>query len=251
MQNKSYFLHIPKTAGSTLREVFRKNFGEDFLLVPGNNPFEGMQKAQKYELWDEKKMIWLHGDFDSCINASSVFTMLREPLARMESFYFYVKSQPNHYLYNLSHTVSCIEFFEKAESLEINNGQARIIAGFGGYHKMHASNQHTITDTDLLVKAQNNLFNEIHTFGLQNYFFESLVLFENALKWKKGIAYNSLNKRTDAFASSRFSQKELDCIKAVNAVDIELFEEANAIFLERMSKLKIAIRKLKFKVLGV
>jgi hypothetical protein len=248
--NKKYFLHIPKTAGSTLRAVFKRNYGSGFNLIPGNDPINGLATARAADNWESKELIWLHGDWKSCDKDAGILTMLREPMARMESFYFYVKSQPDHYLHEFCKGSDAIQFFEQAETLEIRNGQCRILAGYGGYHGMNAGSNASISDQDLLEEARTNLFDNAIAYGLQSRFVDSLMIFEKRLDWKKGIKFKTVNKRAKDYKASSLSQKELDCIKQLNAQDIALYQEAEQRFHERFEEVKSSSRMLKYKLFG-
>ncbi|MBU2061625.1 MAG: hypothetical protein KKH44_07255 [Bacteroidetes bacterium] len=101
--------------------------------------------------------------------------------------------------------------------------------------------------------AKNNLLNNISCFGIQNKFQESLFLFEKDLGWKKGIKYESKNMRSEGFKASKFSNKEIDCVKSLNTVDIELYKEAVDMFESKwlIFKKKNQLRVLKHNLLGI
>ncbi|CAG5079716.1 sulfotransferase family 2 domain-containing protein [Parvicella tangerina] len=249
MKKKTFFLHIPKTAGSTLRAVFKRNYGDAFELIPGNDPVDGLTKAKESNSWKRKELIWLHGDWESC-NGADVLTMLREPIARMESFYYYVKSQPDHYLHKFCAENDAIRFFEEAETLETHNGQCRILAGYGGYHGMNAGRNDEVRGQELLNVARKNLFEQTIAFGLQSRFVDSLMVFEKKLNWQRGIKFNTVNKRASSYKTSSLNKKELDCVKRLNALDIELYEEAEEQFQEQFDKVKSTFRIMKYKLTG-
>ncbi|MCB9188185.1 MAG: sulfotransferase family 2 domain-containing protein [Flavobacteriales bacterium] len=245
---KNYFLHIPKAAGSTLSEVFRRNYGDKFCLVHGKAPGEELIRLKKSNNWRNYELIWLHGDWGSCEVNSNVLTMLREPISRMESFYFYVKTKPKHYLHDFALNNDAITFFEKAETLELNNGQCRILSGNGGYHGMLSSNSELSQDTDILSIARENLLNGTLAFGLQDRFVESLMLFENELDWQNGIRFKSQNKRSKQYSKSSLSQKEIDCLMELNKLDIQLYNEAVEVFNQRFESIRSVLRELKYSI---
>lgn len=237
MKQKHYFLHIPKTAGSTLLGVFRNNNEANFLAINGADPIRNYMEILQSDEWDKKSFIWLHGDWGMCNDSKSIQTMLRDPISRMESFYFYVKSMPNHYLFNLANTVDAVSFFERAKTLEVHNGQSRILSGYGGFHGMYSSQKSDISDSELLQIARHNLFKQARIFGLQERFIDSLLMFEIKLKWVKGIGHETRNTRAGKFMKESLGKKEIDCIKEFNKIDMQLFEEAREIFDERFRKM--------------
>lgn len=88
-----YFLHIPKTAGSTIRSILAQNFPRHMRLVD-----KEAIKISKIEL-DKIKLISGHfsyGIHEILSKPGSYFTMLRHPIDRFFSEYHYIKDRWQH-----------------------------------------------------------------------------------------------------------------------------------------------------------
>ena len=82
-------------------------------------------------------------------------------------------------------------------------------------------------------KALENLFTKISLFGLQEYFDESLMIFQTALNWKTPF-YTSIEKKNPK-KLIEFKQHHLERIAELNTIDMEVYNAARARFLETIS----------------
>ena len=92
---KIIFLHIPKTAGQSVHQLLIDFFGKDRVCPARENKqllSYSKQEMDKYQVFS--------GHFDWCIfdnlpGYKFTFTVLREPPARILSFYFYLRKEAN------------------------------------------------------------------------------------------------------------------------------------------------------------
>ena len=102
------FLHIPKAGGSTLYKIIGRNYNRNKIFhIHGAKIKESILnfKNLNYEGLDSIKILTGHMGFglhNHFQNESIYFTLLRNPVDRIISHYYYVLRKPNHYLYNLS-----------------------------------------------------------------------------------------------------------------------------------------------------
>jgi hypothetical protein len=93
MTPKIVFLHIPKTAGQSVRRTLGRTFGQDALApVQVNAHFEKHppESLMDYQIFTGH-LDWERLDFVP--SPKVVFTILREPLERIASFYLFIRGQ--------------------------------------------------------------------------------------------------------------------------------------------------------------
>jgi hypothetical protein len=253
---KLIFLHIPKSAGSTILPIFKRQYKRDSFFVPGNHPNLSAIK-EKLVSTSSLRLCFGHMDFgmhDVVGQPYKYATILRDPIERVISQYYYVKRQPKHHLYNQAfkeNNYSLAEYVESGLSTELNNGQVRILIGAGGFHK----NLYTKYDIPfgkcepwMLGEAKLNIEKHFVFCGLQEYFDESLVLMKKELGWRWDIGYVSQNITHSRKKVSELDSKTLKIIRDANALDIELYDWSKANFLSRVeeegSYLEKELRKL-------
>ena len=219
------FLHIPKTAGLTLRSIIRAQY-------PGQSIFDiddVTTNVADFERLPEEKRALLRcvmghvqfGVHSFLPQPSTYITMLREPVERAISYYYYVKSRgPNapggsHYLYRhvVENNISLLDFATTDLSPELNNGQARFISGLGG----------ASTVSEILETAKRNLTNSFVAFGPCERFDEVLHLFRRTLGWFC-TPYVRENVTADRPANGEISSYVIKRIEEYNSLDMELYD---------------------------
>lgn len=248
---KLIFLHIPKSAGSTIQTIFKRQYRRNAFFVPGKHPDLDVIK-EKLASKNDLRLCFGHMDFgmhDVVGQDYKYATIIRDPIERVISQYYYVKRQPEHHLYNHAfrdNNFSLAEYVENGLSTELNNGQVRILVGAGGFHK----NVHTKYDIPfgkcepwMLDEAKLNIEKHFVFFGLQEYFDESLVLMKKELGWRWDIGYVSRNITRSRKKASELDSKTIKIIRDANALDIELYDWSKANFLSRLEKESSYIEK--------
>ncbi|WND03190.1 sulfotransferase family 2 domain-containing protein [Temperatibacter marinus] len=120
------FLHIPKTAGQSIHSVLINQYGrENVCPVRVNAQFDNYNFAdlQNYKVYSGH-LDWEKLDFVR--DPKVIFTILRDPLERLSSFYLYLKrkaeglpddvlNRPDHRGLYLAKNLSVDEYFCKAD----------------------------------------------------------------------------------------------------------------------------------------
>lgn len=251
MKEKLIFLHIPKSAGSTIQVIFKRQYRRNSFFVPGNYPDLDVIK-KKLSSTSNMRLCFGHMDFgmhDIIGEDYKYVTIIRDPIERIISQYYYVKRQPKHHLHHQAfkeNNYSLAEYVEKGLSTELNNGQVRILIGAGGFHK----NIHTKYDIPfgkcepwMLEEAKMNIEKHFLFCGLQEYFDESLILMKKELHLKKHVGYVSQNIAHKKRKVSELDDKTLRIIRKTNALDIEFYDWIKTQFLLNVEKEKFYIDK--------
>lgn len=219
------FLHVPKTAGSTLRSIIRAQYPQEATfemddVTTHQADFERLPPEKRASL----RCVMGHIRFGAHAflpHPSTYITLLRDPVERMISHYYFVKSQGpdsrwgEHYLHRrvIDDNLSLQDYASIGLDPELDNGQARFISGLW-----------LCSDArELLETAKRNLATSFHAFGPTERFDDVLGLFARRLGWAP-IAYVRENVSPDRPKKSQVDGQTIRRIEECNAVDMELYD---------------------------
>ena len=155
------------------------------------------------------------------------FTFLRRPYARLRSYYWYIRSNPNHYYHDalLRSGDSFAEFLRNPASPEVRNQQTRLIAGCNT-----AADQ---VDEREFAMAKDRMAAKFLAVGLQERFDESLVVLKLVLGLKD-IDYVSLNRGSKSASVEEPAAAEV--IRETNTYDQRLYGFAEELLDEQIAR---------------
>jgi len=213
------FMHIPKTGGTTLNKIFKRSYTENEIY--DHVPLEAMSKHFSQLKEDDKKGIkaisghHFYGIHDLFSKPYTYFTMMRNPIERVISLYYFLKTYPGYYEENMRN-MSFEEYIDWDP--QARNGQIHQICGQNSQLS--------------LEKAKENL-KVFEVVGITEMFNESLLLLKNKFKWAN-IEYVKENVTKSRPRIGEVSTEIIKKIEKNNELDIELFEYIKSDFIRKL-----------------
>lgn len=230
------FLHIPKTAGSTLYRILETHYRWESIYTMWQDGTLDEFKA----LSTEQKMAirLLRGHFGFGIRTllpgpSEYFTILRDPTERVISYYHFVRRSPRHYCYErvTKDNMSLETFVTSRIDTLLDNGQTRLLANRESGHEIPFGS----CTTALLDEAKHNLREQMKVVGLTERFDETLFLLQQAFGWRK-LYYSRQNVSAGRSSQQALPPSTLATIQATNTLDTELYHFAEMLFEEQLAQ---------------
>jgi hypothetical protein len=233
MKHTLIFHHIPKTAGSTMRQVLRSQYKKVFE-VDGYDPqssidsFKGLSREQQIAF----DVIQGHAAFPLADFADNpVFlTYLREPVDCFVSQYYYIKRTPWHRTYQAISSINSIaEYADFALRHHEDNIQTRfladtLLANFGPLRP-----QNPVNNMEILLNQAKKRLQTIKYVFFTHQFDLSLQILKHDLQWQNQPYYLRLNKTRGRPAIGTLDKGVIATIKEAVRYDIQLFEFAKAL----------------------
>ena len=224
------FLHIPKTAGTTLSKILDYSFqSSETLAFDGNNhpeeiaEFIGAPEADRarYRLIKGHLAFGLHRHIP---RDSTYVTLLRDPINRVISFYDHARRHPQHYLYPVLKNGSDLKgILKNRATTELFNQQTRMIAGD------EWCDLNRPVDAVALERAKDNMRKHFCVVGLTEEFGASLLLIQRFAAIKVPF-YRKQNVAPENARSDALDAETLGMVREANALDAELYEFGRDLF---------------------
>lgn len=221
------FMHIPKTAGITLRYIISNQFNPEEVINTYKHE-TGFETIEEKVRTENIKCILSHHPFGihKLVNKPFTYvTMLRDPVDRVISAYYYLHKNP----YTIEEfkkkidRASLMEFitqYDKDFQYFVNNMQTRIASG--EYDPKMAD----------LKKAKENLKDYFSVVGITEKFDESIYLMKERFGWRN-ISYKKQNVSMVRPLKEDVPREIIRMIEEKNQLDIELYRCAKENFQKR------------------
>jgi hypothetical protein len=217
------FLHIPKTGGRSLQNIILRNYSEDEVVVDAH------KKGDELSAWDEERKLnirYVQGHFIFGIHSKfpqpcKYVTLLRDPIDRVISHYYYVRRSPSHPLNRMiiEEGLDLEAYVTSGICDEVQNDQARLVAGV---------ERGALVDEDrMLSMARENIDKHFLVAGITEQFDETLMLLKKRLELRN-IYYGVRNQTIKRPLKKQISTTTLNLIAERNQADIELYDYVRA-----------------------
>jgi hypothetical protein len=219
------FLHIPKTAGTTLRKILERQYRHSGILevydkrVLDHLELEGTEILRQVPL-RETGLLAGHIVFGwhRFLPGRAVYlTMLRDPVDRVVSLYYYVREDPRMPLHFAVRdgSVGLEDYLKRGLDPEASNGQTYWLSG-------------GLSGEEALRWAKRNL-DFFPVVGIQERFDESLVLFRRVFGWRS-VFYSKRNVVLARPRTEDLPDRVRRLISERNQLDLELYDYARRRF---------------------
>jgi len=216
-------LHIPKTGGTTLRDIIQYQYkSTKILTIPTLSESKNIINNLSHNRMKYLDIIQGHlqyGIHEKLNRNIKYFTIIRDPIKRILSTYYYIINQPNNpqNLSNAKKTMSIYDYINSGINPFLINGQTQLIAG----------NECSIDDpyiksSELLEIAKNNINENFIFAGITEKFDESILLLKRMLNWKSPY-YSKANQTKNKPDYNKIDINVRDFIKEHNQLDIDLY----------------------------
>ncbi len=254
-EEKLVFLHHPKTGGTTLRHLLVKNFPEDKVCP---ERFNGLRFLAAGEL-AHYRLFSGHFDLPSIRlipGRKKIITMLREPVARLISLYYFLRAHRPQVIDNdglelarLANKHAMAEFFQADEVRShptINNSLTRVLTGVIDSYRWEGIRPTTPLNPVVLSDAAREL-ESLDGFGILDRYEDSIELMFKSLGMPLPTVIEPrqvLDVIVNEEAGLRRIQRERvtpeirNIISSLVRIDIKLYRHACAIFESRLTQLR-------------
>ena len=219
------FLHVPKTGGTTLATTLRWVYGPRSChqYTPDRPEDHKAFLASLYHAPHEPDLLMGHVQWGlhRYVDAECrYFTLLRHPVRRRISEYYYLKGcYPDSY----GASLTLKEFVRSDHPMARSNDQVRYLSGVDPDQ----------SPTQALEKAKNHLTGDV-VFGLTERFYESLLLLRRRLNWTRPPFYVSSNKNRTRPTLEDLSPDIGNVVRDQHQLDLELYQWAQSHFQEML-----------------
>ncbi len=215
------FLHIPRTGGTTLRDIVINQYTSKNVLEVKRFK-DVVEFNEKPEIYHGKQVVIGHFQYGihHYLNSEpSYITFLRDPIKRVISTYTYARGNKKHKDHLFAENNSIDHYIMSGRNHMINNGITKLIAGEWD----NESIEYGSNPAWLLEKAQKHLDEHFLLVGITEHFNSSIVILSELLKWK--IPYYSLANRSKRKRMGiPMNQTTHNNIKELNHLDFKLYE---------------------------
>jgi hypothetical protein len=223
------FVHIGRTAGTTLNRILGRTYPQERTCSFPSTDIEGSVVAFRSLPLEERRRFRLirghimFGIHDAVPRPFTYITLLRDPVDRLISTYFYIRERPEHRLHErlCSTGMSFEDFVRSGITLETDNWQARAISG--------VHEDFGCCSEDMLRRAKQNIVDCFSVCGITERFDETLVLLKRALAWEWGSLYYTRENATRRRPSRQDVPRPwIEAVEGQNPLELELYAFARA-----------------------
>jgi len=233
------FLHVPKTAGTTLGHIIERQYPKGTVHeIEPETQQAGIAAFKALPAEARARVRLLRGHIGYGLHSYlqppvTYITMLRHPVERVLSHYYYVRGDvergtarpQDHVTFADVARMSLVDYVRHAHSADIRNGQTKLIAG--GMTGWDAARDDI--DETVLTAALRTLEHDVHVIGLTERFDESVLLLRHALGWSMPF-YVRANVTAKRPKRSELPAETIRAIEDANSLDMTLYEHAQRLF---------------------
>jgi hypothetical protein len=241
------FVHIPKTAGTTLQMILARQFAGDRIYTITGNPGESVRAFMAWPEEERARIQLVKGHMPFGLHQhigipATYITMLRDPVDRVVSQYFYVLRSPDLPTHGevVSKRMTLDDYVRHQASIRSGNTQTRMLSGT---EKVNArlwrggvGENESAEDVDILALAKKNLREHFTLAGLSERFDESVLLLRQLLGFPRHICYVRHRVTEGRPRKKDLGRETIRLIEQHDELDLALYEDAERLFEARLSE---------------
>lgn len=233
-----FFLHLPKTAGTTVYRYILERFNSEEILIYPDESFHEHFSFTYPDDFIRYRFFRQHAryDFFRYLPRKPVcLTFLRNPITRILSLYNHVRRTAFHQWHTLfvGGDISIVEFAKNPAIKELSNFQVDYLAS-------HSIGKPPVSGQDMLEIAKMRL-HEFAYFGIQERFIESMKLLNYTFGWEE-TNYESFNVAPSPTYEQDLNSEELKAIRERNELDLKLYDYGLQLFSKRLELMEKDLR---------
>lgn len=235
-----FFLHIPKTAGTTFRYIIQYQYQPSAIYELYDHSVPHSQRLNEIvNLSDSRKqqlqIVNSHFGFglhEFLPRPYTYITFLRNPIDRVVSMYYYLHRTRNSQTNPLPPDLSLQDYVQTYQGVQ--NGMTKYLSGVMFKDQIADKSPQFIGNSQCMDEAQlelakKNLKEHFKVIGLAEKFDESLILLKKTLGWKIPL-YDKNNVSKSRPSTRDVSKDVLKLIEQSNEFDVQLYEYGKQIF---------------------
>lgn len=219
------FLHLPKTAGMTLRTVLAARYPAHATFVIGNDINADIDRFVHMEAAERARIRLLIGHMSFGLHqylpaGARYLTMLRHPVDRVLSEYRFLRTNTRHPFHARVAAMSLEEYLESGFTGQAGDGQTRLLSGSHLPGRPGVAGREPLDESDL-QRALENIDRHFVFAGIQERFEESLLLMARSLGWRRWPLFVARNVTSGGSADADVGGRE--AVAAFNRLDLALY----------------------------
>jgi hypothetical protein len=218
------FVHISKTAGTTLHKIISHQSHRVLIHHDSNGPLDAALADRIQSVNPDAIMGHLSVGLHLMVPKLRYVTCLREPVSRVVSHYHHSLNDPSHYLHQkiVSGNLDLQSYVTAGLSGELSNGMTRMLAGVEDF-------DHAVVDRRTLDIAKTNIETLFDGVILSEWFDPGILMLAAKLQWR---APYYIRRKIGSYgtASRKPDEATRKAIEKYNQIDIELYDWAKQRF---------------------
>ena len=212
------FIHIPKTAGTTLHKIISHQYPPEKILI--HHDSEGPPSPELAKRIIEARPEIIMGHFSvglhEFIPGLRYITCLRDPVGRIASHYRHALNDPAHYLHREATSLSLAHYATSGLSGELSNGMTRMLAGMSDFH-------HDPVDEATFQRAIRNMESHFDALIPTERFDPAILQLAENLGWRTPYYIRRKKGRGKA---PHIDPQTRETIREANSFDCRLYDQA-------------------------
>lgn len=242
-----FFLHIPKTAGTSLRGFLEGLYPESRCCKTWFT--DSLLKSPPWELAES---YFIAGHYPASIldwlppNEFSKITFMREPLARSISHFNHLKTENDAFMHSVARDCDLDGFLNRNDGVfELANMQTRYLGALDidseyFVHREHISKEDADAWTigpriEKAFRRALDFLEQCDVLGIVEYMQDSMLLLSSSLGLSSQAFMGYANR--GKLIPPSISVETLDRLREINQFDIKLYDEAKRILAKRIATL--------------